>query len=322
MAYIQPIERFIARAKQVRRLLDNYNVPNKDRIDRVRTFLEKDVLYFMQDEHNALDTQLQSEFTLLCDDIVNRSIAFLQYHRKDIPESMRDPREIDDAIYLLNLIIFVEEYLLAIQRLPWQVGRKISWLEKARLRRIFRVILRDLYDPNTRRAVRGTPVIVELTGSLARGESNYKFIENTDLTRFPKPSDYGIPPKFEKIDNELKVAQELKHLLSDVDILIMNEVIFDSLPQDLSHRPWSFKVGEKYGVPIGPMLGKIHQALMNTKIGGIRARQVNYVVVRDKNGYNNYKAARQNLFDGIQQRTGTAVICKDFIILDEIVSVA
>ncbi len=311
----QQISDFITRAKTIRRLLDNYFVPEDIRAKRVNEFLTSQALPFVSQQHTTLDEKKQSIFNLLCDDIKVQATNFLNTSGERVEVVLIKAKE------LMNLIINIENYLLAIQRLPWVLGRKVSLLEKARIKGIFLRELRDMHDEQTKRAMRGTYVMVELTGSLVRGVSDYKFIENSQGERIPKPSDYGLPRRYRKLDEELILAQELKAKMSDVDILIVNEVLFDSINPMLGDG-WSFLFGEKYNRPLPLMLQRLHQALETTKIGGIRGRWVNYVILRDIMGYHHYKQLHEELLHKIQLETQTVVVCTDTIILDQIISVA
>lgn len=315
MAYITQIQDFIVRVKQIRRLLDNYSVPLETKMERAAEFLQKEAIPFMSEEHKVLDKEKEHEFGLLADDIVVQAVSFLQSKNRNT---------LDDAIQLIILIISVEEYILAVEKVPWKIGKKVSWLEKKRIQNIFRTELRNLYDPGTRKAVRGTNVKIILSGSLARGASDYKFIYNSGgMDALPKPSDYKLPRRYWAIiDPELNVAQEIKEKMSDVDILIMNEIIFDSMDPTIRMTEYSYKVGEKYNVPLTPLLRRIHQALESTKIGGIRGRWVNYVIVRNEAGYERYMASREKTIHGIEEVTGKVVVCHDVVILDEVVSAA
>lgn len=314
MAYITEIQDFIVRAKQARRLLDNYSVPHETKMEKISAFLQDQAIPFLSQEHKVLDKIKEHEFGLLADDIVVQAALFLQ---------VKSRNTFDDAVQLIDLIISVEEYILAVEKVPWKIGKKVSWLEKRRIQNIFRTELRNLYDPGTRRAVRGTKVRVVLAGSLAYGASDYKFIYNADTGSLPKPSDYKLPRRYWAIiDPELNVAQELKEKMSDVDILIMNEVIFDSMDPTIRTTTYSYKMGEKYNIPLTPLLRRIHQALENTKIGGIRGRWVNYVIVRDEAGYEKYMDNRENVIHHLEEITEKVIICHDVIIVDEVVSAA
>lgn len=313
MVSITEIQEFISSAKIMRRLLDNYSVPLDVKTQRTKDFLNS-TIKFLNTEHISLKNEKKDEFALLVDDVLTQAASFIQYSGKTA---------LDDAIRLLDLIISVEDYLLAVEKVPWKIGRKVSWLEKKRIQSIFRKELKDLYNPQTRRAVRGTRVRVILSGSLAYGVSDYKFIYNTDTGALPKPSDYKLPRKYWSIiDSELNVAIELKEKMSDVDILIINEVIYDSMNPSTLQTVYSYKVGEKYRVPLGPMLSRIHQSLESTKIGGIRGRWVNYVILRDEVGYDRYLRSREGLIHRIEQTTGNVIVIHDVVILDEIVGTA
>lgn len=315
MAHAEDIIAFLNNAKQMARLLEDYFVPERVRVEKFQQFLKDQVLPFVTRQHEVLVEERKDEFADLCDDIARQSGEMLK--QKPSPEQLFKSQE------LIALVLEIEEYLLAIERLPWRLGRRVSWIERARIRRIFRTVLRDL--TLGRRAVRGTRIIVELCGSLARGESDWKFIENAGEI-IPKPADYNLKilqarfrGRYRKLDAALRVPAALKPYMSDVDILVMNEVLYDSIPAWASENGWSFKVGEKYKKPLGPLLEKVHQRLLNTPIGGIRGRWVNYVVVRDLEGYERFKSEHEALINRIRTELGAVVVCTDTVILDEVI---
>ncbi len=310
MPYVDDIKAFSKRGKQMSRLLDNYFVPENTRLSAFKEFLKNDVLPFVNQQNKTIIAEKEDEFGILCSGIRDDAIAFLAAKQ---PDGVM----IENAKALLLLILNTESYLIAVERVPWSVGRKVSFLEKRRIRAVFRRKLHSLVANG--RPVRGTRVYVELCGSLTRGASDYKFLMNTDSSSIPKPSDWGIPKQYRKLDDALNVPFDLKSKMSDVDILIMNDVIFDSVNPSFSFNGWSFKLGEKYKCPLGPILESIHQALENTKIGGIKGRWVNYIIVRDAAGLAQYKENHETLMDTISQATTKTVVCMHTLILDEII---
>lgn len=303
----------IRKCKEHLRILDNYYIPEKERLEKVQGFLEQ-VIGFEYRQIKILDSELESVFDVLCKDIVRQSSDFISSGTKNL----------GDAKNLLYLILSIESYLSGIEKLPWKIGRKLSFLEKIRIRRIFR---KKLHRAAAQlRPVRGTRARIELTGSLARGYSDWKLINGGDI---PKPSDYNIPREFRKasksvyrkLDEQLNLPRQLKPLMSDVDFLIMNEVIFDSINPNYSYKGWSFKLGEKYQTGVGAsiIMEKLHQSLINAKIGGIKGRWVNYVVIRDEAGYRRYQEERLRQVQELEQKTGKKIEITDVLILDEII---
>lgn len=302
----------IKEAKQYLRLLDNYYINEDIKKERIVGFFQEVIKYEFQ-HIKILDASLQSIFDKLCQDIIRIATIFINSKEKDLNEARN----------LLMLIVSVENYLSDIEKLPWQIGRKISFFEKLKIRSIFRKKLHDGYDEKTKRSVRGTRVFVKLTGSLAKGYSDWKLINGGKI---PKPTDYNIPREYRKsksiyskLDEDLNIPQKLKPLMSDVDILVINEVIFDSLNMIFAHKDWSFRLGEKYmqGVGDSPILGKIHQALLGIKIGGIRNRWINYIILRDEEGYAKYTASRNEAVQALENKIGKKVAVEDVLILDE-----
>jgi hypothetical protein len=307
-------EDFIKRCKKCLRIIDNYHIPEDVKLKRVEEFFRQ-AIHFEHDQVEILDKAKQPVFDLLCNDMIRQCNEFLQSPAKNI----------DDAKNIMNIMLTVEEYVSDVQKVPWQLGRKVSRIEKMIIRWKFRKALRESYDEKNKRTVRKTRAKIVLTGSLARGRSDWKTITG----EIPKPTDYGLPKEYRtasktilrQIDTELNLQQELKPLMSDVDILIVNEVLYDSIHQSYSSNGWSFKLGEKYptGVGASNILAKIHQKLENTKIGGIKGRWVNYIVVRDDKSYNRYIQERNSEVEKLRQKTGKDVDVTDVEILDEII---
>jgi hypothetical protein len=308
------IKGLIKRCKEHMRILDNYYIPEEERLKNLYIFLEE-VIAFEYQQIEILDNSLQSVFDVLCKDLIRQSKLFINSRSQNI----------EDGKKLLTLIISVESYLADIDKKPWILGRKLSWGEKSNIKRIFLRKLHDSYDAKNNRSVRGTKVTVILSGSLAKGSSDWKLINGGAI---PKPSDYDIPREYrkpnsiyKKLDQELNVPYALKPKMSDVDILIISEVIFDSIDKAYSENGWSFRLGEKYptGVGASDILTKIHQSLNNTKIGGIKGRWVNYAVLRDKDDYNYYLEQRLKAINKLEVRIGKKIKIQDILILDQVI---
>ena len=135
------------------------------------------------------------------------------------------------------------------------------------------------------------------------------------------PKEYRLRSKtiLKKIDAELNVPRDLKPYMSDVDFVIVNEKIFNSIPRQHRFKDWSIKIGEKYSVPVSPILSKIHQKLINTKIGGIRNRWINYILLKDEDGYRRYKESREKILKEVERKIGREFIINDILILDELI---
>jgi len=311
----------IKRAKQQIKILENYYIPRKTKVGSVYAFLEK-IIEFEYEHIEILDSTLQSVFDVLCKDLVRQA----ENLAKTIQASNYEDVDLDEAKNLLFLVIGVENYLSAIARLPWEIGRKVSFREKMNIRSIFRKKLHSLYDPLRKIPVRGTKVKVIITGSLAAGASDWKMIAGGFI---PKPSDYGLPKEYRKatksiyrkLDEDLNVPVKLKPKMADVDILIMSEVIYYSLDPVFKQKTWLYKLGEKYqtGVGASPILDKLHQGLLNTKIGGISGRWVNYVVIKDEESYERYMQSRRNFIKGLEKQIGKKIKIRDAMILDEVI---
>lgn len=309
------IENLLEECREKIRLLDNYYAPNDRRVELVCAFLQK-VIAFEFDQIEILRAEEESLFTLLCQDLIQQCRHFLDMPNKNVL----------DAKILLLLILSTEQYIFDIEKLPWKIGRKVSFFEKIAIRSVFRKVLHSAYDPKAKRPVRGTRILVKISGSLAIGTSDWKLI---NAGKIPKPSDYDIPKEYRrksaslyaKIDEQLLIPAQLKPYMSDVDIFIMNDVIFDSCSPDLKHTPWSFKLGEKYKTGVGgsPILEKIHQALLMVSIGGAKGRWINFVLVRDPKGYENYMINRTREVERVAKKIRKKIQIQDADILDEII---
>lgn len=303
----------VAKAKEHLRILENYMIPENIKINKFESFLNV-VISFQYEQIKILEARSESIFNLLCNDMIRQAVLFLNDEEKDIREAKN----------LLNIIISIEDYILEIDKIPWSLGKKISFLERIKIKSIIKKKLHSAYDEKTGRSVRGTKILVKLTGSLARGYSDWKLINGGNI---PRPADYNIPKEYrksqvlKKLDSELNVPLELKAKMSDVDLLIMNEVIFDSINKDYAFKPWSFKLGEKYQTGTGGsnILEKLHQSLVNIKIGGIRNRWVNYVVVRDEEGYKQYMSERFKQIKEVENRCGKEIVVNDVLIFEGII---
>ncbi|MBW3004536.1 hypothetical protein KY310_01780 [Candidatus Woesearchaeota archaeon] len=310
------IDELLEKCRENLRLIDNYYIPEKVKFAKLNAFL-KEVIKFNYSQIKILDASLQSVFDVICKDLIKQCRVFIQNPDKNVI----------DARNLLNLILSIETYLKDISRLPWKLGRKVSFFEKIRIKRILRRKLHSAYDPKNKRPVRGTHVKIVLTGSLARGYSDWKLINGGNI---PAPTDYSIPAEYltrsktvyKQLDEKLLLPLELKKQMSDVDILIQNEVIFDSLSKEYMFKVWgSFKLGEPYPTGLGgsPILKQLHQALQGIKIGGIRGRWVNFIVVRDEKGYNRYMADRMAEIAKVEEKSGKEIDATDVVLLDEVI---
>jgi len=80
--------------------------------------------------------------------------------------------------------------------------------------------------------VRGTRIKIVVIGSLARGFSDYKYVAG-----FPKPTDYELPRTYRKaINAEIGVQADLKSKFSDLDLVIVNSIIYDSIFSQYRNR--------------------------------------------------------------------------------------
>ncbi len=306
------IKRLLKECRQYLRLLENYHPPEEVRIARVKEFLQK-VVAFEYTQIKSFEASQQDVFSTLCRDIVRQSTTFLSTPKPSI----------NDAKNLLYLILEMEHYVEETTHQVWVIGRKVSFLEKLNIRRIFKKVLHSAYDPKSKRPVRGTKIMVKIAGSLATGASDWKAIEGN----VPKPSDYSLPREYRKatqsfyreLDPELAVPQKLKAKMSDVDILIVNEIIFISIDPFFAETTWSFRLGEKYQTGTGnsPIIQALFEKLIGAKIGGIRSRWVNFMVLRDERGYATYMRQRQREVAKLSAKIGRKISVQDVLILDE-----
>ena len=302
------IRNLIRLTREHLRILENYYIPQEERVSKVQQFLDT-VIEFEYGQEIELEREHEEVFFTLCEDIVRQAQDFQGVVRPTLSEAKR----------LLRLILSIERYLSDIERLPWILGRKVTGREKRNIRNIFRRVLHLAYDPNSRRAVRGTKVVVKITGSLATGASDWKLVNGGNV---PKPVDADLPRELKKaIDSQLQLPQELKPLMSDVDILIVNEVIYGSILRDFARTSWSYKLGEKYptGVGASEIIKQIHQKLLGTSIAGIRGRWANFIVLKDLSGYLKYMENRRIQITKIEKKVGKEIMIRDVLILDEIV---
>ncbi|MEM4263543.1 MAG: hypothetical protein QW666_01445 [Candidatus Woesearchaeota archaeon] len=311
------VKEVIKKCKENLKIIDNYYIPYKAKIETVKNFF-KEVIAFEFQHIKILDAKQESVFTILYNNIIFQCKRFIETENP----------EVLDAKSLLLLIMDVENYIEGIEKLKWKAGRKISRAEIVNLRGIFRRKLHTLYDEKKKRPVRGTRVRVEVVGSISKGFSDWKLINGGDIPRPDfKPSDYDLVHKMlseetlQKLDKDLNLPWELKPLMSDVDILIMNEVIFDSIDPYYKKTEWSFKLGEKYPTGAGGsrIIEKLHQSLLYAKIGGIASRWVNYIILRDEKGYANYMASRKKIIEMAEKKAGKKIELRDVLILDEII---
>jgi len=314
------VDKLLDECKKHIRIVDNYNIPEKEKIAKIKRFLFY-VINFEFEHIKILDDTLQSVFDVLCSDIIRQSRMYIKSETMDSI----------DGRNLLNIIRSMESYLKDVSKMTWEVGKKISTFEQFKLRHIFRKTFHSEYDLKTNRPVRGTRARVELTGSLVTGYSNWKVAEQLNV---PKPSDYGIvgdlPPETKdviaKVDKDLDVPYELKKHFSDVDILIQNEVVFDSINPRHCHVTkwpdrWSYKLGEKYTTGTGEsnIMAKLHQKLITVKIAGIRGRLVNYIIIRDDKSYGYLMKDRHKLIDKSEQKLTRRIKVEDVPLLDEVI---
>lgn len=311
------IQELIKECKENIKIIDNYYVPYEIRLEKTKSFF-KEVAAFELQHIKILDAKQESVFAILCQDIISKCSMIIETEKP----------EIIDAKNTLLLILDIENYIEGIEKLPWIAGRKITGAEVRNLRGIFRRELHSLCDEKKKRPVRGTRVRVEIVGSLTKGFSDWKLINGGSIPRPEfKPSDYESVHRvtsgetLQKLDKDLNLPWELKPLMSDVDILVMNEVIFDSVDPFYKKTEWSFKLGEKYPTGAGGsrILEKLHQALLYAKIGGISSRWVNYIVLRDEKGYANYVANRKKAIDTAEKKAGKKIQLKDIRVIDEII---
>ncbi|MFA5176188.1 MAG: hypothetical protein WC413_02935 [Candidatus Nanoarchaeia archaeon] len=324
------INSLIKECKEKLRIIDNYLIENppkdttKDkeiiktqiRLDIVITFFKK-VEEFEFEQIEILDSENSPKSALynLHASIFNEVSNFIASKNTDL----------DKARKILVLILDLESYFKKIKNKPWDLGKKISLFEQIKLRRIFRKKLHEA-EPINGKVIRGTRVRVLISGSLARGYSDWKSIGNENVL---KPTDYGLPREYRKdtkmiyskIDTELNVHEKLKYLMSDVDILIISEVIFDSIDLSKSTDGWSFRLGEKYDIGLGgsKILGRLLQVLKTVKIGDIKGRCINFYVLRDEEGYNKYLLERQTQINKKGMQIGKKINITDITIIDEII---
>jgi len=311
------IKELIKECKENIKIIDNYYVPYDVKIEKAKIFFKEAAAFEFQ-HIKILDAKQESVFTIMYDNIIFQCKLFIETEKP----------EVLDAKSLLLLIMDVENYIEGIEKLKWKTGRKISGAEIRNLRGIFRRELHELYDDKKKRPVRGTRVRVEIVGSISKGFSDWKLINGGSIPRPEfKPSDYDLVHKMlseetlQKLDKDLNLPWELKPLMSDVDVLVMNEVIFDSVDPTYKKTEWSFKLGEKYPTGAGGsrVLEKLHQALLYAKIGGISSRWVNYIVLRDEKGYANYVANRKKVIEMAEKKAGRKIELRDVLIIDEII---
>jgi hypothetical protein len=309
------IDGVLKKCRSLLRLFDNYYVEGDTKMLRACQFFH-DVIVFEFKQIEVLRAEEESIFIVLCEDIIRQCRQFLA----------KSGKTLEDARTLILIILSVEHYLYDIERLPWKIGQKLSWSEKHNIKRALRVKLHSAYDSKTNQPVRGTRAIVRLCGSLATGHSDWKLINGGEI---PKPSDYNLPRQYRKashsiyrkLDEDLALPAKLKPLMSDVDILIMNKVIFDSCDRHYLYTSWSYRLGEKYqtGLAGSKILGKIHQTLLHVKIAGIRGRWINYIVLCDEHGLTNYMRSRSEEIQRTEKKLGKKIKIQDVEILNEVI---
>ncbi len=305
----------IKRCEELLRLLHYESAPQEAVFRKITDFF-KDVISFEFEKMEVLDKKQEPEFKGLCQAIIQKCQQFIQSQTTNL----------DHAEDILHIVLELESYISNVEHLPWVIGKKISAFEKWNLRSALRTLFHNLYDAAQGRPIRGTHVLVVLAGSLARGYSDYKQIPKT---KKPKPSDYDIPKNFlrqEKslfghLNRNLIVPTYVKSHLSDVDLLIVNEVLFNSINENLRKNSWMYLLGAKYDRGMGGslLLDKIYQRISTMKIGGLRGRFINFVILKDEHGYHNYLARRQELLDGLIRRTQREVKINDAIILNQVI---
>ena len=314
------IENLIKRNKKLLRLLDNYFVSNDKKILEVDLFLDQ-IINFQYGQIKIFNSRDESIFNSLCEDIIKQSNNLKLRIKKE-----KSFEIISKAKNLLKLFLTINRYIKEINDSPWILGKKVNRHEMSNIRGIFRRKLHSAYNNKNKELVRGTKVKILLTGSLTRGYSDWRLINGGDI---PKPVDYGLPREYRKkksvykrLDEDLIIPDSLKSKMSDVDILIINEVIYNSIDQNYSYNGWSFRLGEKYPVGVGGsnIITSLHQSLNGTKIGGIRGRWVNYVILKDKKQYGKYLSNRKAEIKKAELKINKKIKIKDIKILDEIIS--
>lgn len=235
------------------KLLDNYSIPEQVRIKKSCDIFKR-AMKINYKVFAVLHKGYAGIFDNLIEDIVKKCKIFCTNKH----------RTIEGARSLASLILSNERYLFDVANTKWELGAKISKLEKFKLKRLFKKEFHKMGE------VRGTQFIVMVCGSLARGYSDYKFLHKF----VPKPSDYNLPREYRKdLDRRLSIHEKLKPKFSDVDIFIMNKVLFECVHPDMVEltRGYIYKLGEKYGSGLGGcrLLKNLHVHLETTNLGGV-----------------------------------------------------
>lgn len=287
----------LARVKSTIRLIDDTYIPLASKMHMLENTL-RSVTAMGATELHSLALRDEQSLSLLCEDITAKSGAFLKS-----PSSIESGREL--CILILSLSSFFYDY----ERKPWELGRSVTRHEKSAIRSAIRKVLHN-------NGIRGERCRVEIRGSLARGYSDYKHIGE-----IPKPTDYDLPREYRKVlDAELGVHQKLKPKLSDVDIFIMNNSIYNSIAPTL-RRTW-VTLGEKYPQGLGGSLPLkyIHEKLSRLRIGGIRGRWPNFRVCANPAAYSLEMQERKRVLAAITQTLEHDIVMHDILVMDEAIS--
>ncbi|MBI4148457.1 hypothetical protein HY490_04155 [Candidatus Woesearchaeota archaeon] len=294
---LDKISELMLRTKAVIRIIDNANIPYEKKMRLCQEFL-KEVITVDFYMIPVLKAGYYAVFVTLTQDIIRKCQKFLA----DTNPNILTARE------LCLLILSISDYLFDVLKQSWFVGRKLSWHEKFKIRGILRKTFHDV-------GIRTRPVTVILSGSLARGFSDYKWVQN-----IPKPSDYDLPKDYrEVIDREITLQLDQKKVMSDIDIVITSEDVYNSIkPPTPTTEIGSYRLGEKYPEGLGgsKILETIWQRLSGSVVGGVRGRWVNFAIFKDDPMYAKFLANRKVLLEKLERKVGRNIGMIDVVLLD------